>query len=246
MKQKLVFPLFVIALTALALVPMQAGSVAAQDDAASNTITVNGFGSAHAAPDVAIISVNIDTTDEDVAVAVNDANSRVEAVIASVESFDVERSDIRTENFYIYRETFYGPEGPTGDGTFHANNMLRVTARDTTVVPQMLAAVLEAGATGINGVSFTIADTSTVESEARADAVENARAKAAELAELMGVQVGEVVAIAEFGGGAGPFLDQFGFGGGGGGGAGNIGIPPIEGGALAVNVSVQVTFELVR
>lgn len=242
MKRKLVFSMFVIALTVLAVFPV--GSVAAQEPIQPNTITVNGFGSSHAAPDVAIVNVSIDTTNDDVAVAVNEANSRVEAVIASVLNFDVERSDVRTENFYIFRETFYGPEGPTGEGTFHANNVLRVTVRDTEIVPQLLAAVLEAGATGINGVSFSIADTTAVQSEARANAVENARAKAAELAELMGVQVGEVVAISELSGGGNIPFPEFGFGGGGG-GAG-VGAPPIEGGALTISVNVQVTFELVR
>jgi uncharacterized protein YggE len=245
MKQKLVLPLLLMALLALALFPINAGSVAAQDDDAINTITVNGFGTAHAAPDVAIVSVTIDTTNDDVAIAVNDANSRVEAVMASLATFDIPQADIRTDNFYIYREAFYGPEGPTGEGTFHVSNMLSVTARDTEVVSQILAAVLEAGATGINGVSFTIEDSDALESEARSSAVDEARAVAAELAALTGVSVGDVVAISELGGGGGPLFNQFGFGGGGGGGGG-IGAPPIEGGALAVSVSVQVTFELVR
>lgn len=243
MKQKLVFPALLIALV---MMSVGAGSVAAQDDDEINTITVNGFGSAHAAPDVALISVTIDTTNADVAAAVNDANSRVEAVMASLATFNIPEADIRTENFYIFRETFYGPDGPTGEGTFHVNNVLRVTARDTEAVSQMLAAVLESGATGINGVSFTIEDNAALESEARAAAVADARTVAAELAELTGVSVGDVVAIAELGGGNGPLFDQFGFGGGGGGGGAGIGAPPIEGGSLSVSVSVQVTFELIR
>jgi uncharacterized protein YggE len=241
-----VFPALLIALLALVILPVGAGSVAAQDDDEINTITVNGFGSAHAAPDVALISVTIDTSNPDVAIAVNDANSRVEAVMASLATFNIPEADIRTENFYIFRETFYGPDGPTGEGTFRVTNTLRVTARDTEAVSPILAAVLEAGATGINGVSFTIEDSDALESEARSAAVADARAVAAELAELAGVNVGDVVAIAELGGGNGPFFDQFGFGGGGGGGGAGIGAPPIEGGALTVNVNVQVTFELVR
>ena len=151
--------------------------------------------------------------------------------------------DVRTENFYIYREAFYGDQGPTGEGIFHVNNVLRITVRDTDSVPAILTAALEAGANSVNGVFFDVEDTAGLRSDARALAVENARAVAAELAELLGVQLGDVVAIREGADFSSPQYANLGVGGGGGGG---FTAPPVEGGTLGVTVNVEITFELVR
>jgi len=209
------------------------------------TISVTGTGIAYAAPDIAYVSVGVEISNADIAVALEDANSRVEAVLAALSELGIEAQDIRTENFGIYRENFYGPEGPTGEGTFRVGNYLRVTLRDTSKVSDVLKASIDAGANAINGVNFDIADREAVEKEARALAVEDARAVAEELAGLMGVSVGEVISVSDGSMPLQPFFSGFGKGGGGG-MMDAASAPPVEGGSLGVNVSVAVVFELVR
>jgi uncharacterized protein YggE len=187
----------------------------------------------------------VEVMSEDVTVAVNDANDRTNAVTAALTALGVAEGDIRTAGFYIYREQFYGPEGPTGEGQFRVSNQLEVTIRDTSLVPQAVTAMLEAGANSINNVSFNVADNAGLESQARNLAVADARAVAEELANLMGVSVGDVISVTEIPS-SGVVNPMFAGGYGGGGGGVQVAPPPIEGGSLAVLVNVEVTFAIVR
>lgn len=208
------------------------------------TISVSGSGTAYAAPDIAYVSLGVEIMNADVRAAVDDANARMEAIRAALAELGIPDADIRTENFNIYRETFYGPEGPTGEGQFRVNNAFRVTVRDINNVATVLTTALEAGANSVGGVMFDIDDRDAVESEARALAVEDARKVANELAALMGVSVGEVVSISEGTVPVTPFFDNY--GGMGGAVAQDMSNVPVEAGSLAVNVGVNITFELVR
>jgi heat shock protein HslJ len=71
-----------------------------------------------------------------------------------------------------------------------------------------LDVAIEAGANSINGVTFQIEDPSSVESDARQSAVEDARAKAEELASLTDVGIGNVVSISEVVGGNGGYYQS--------------------------------------
>src|SRR5688500_6559383 len=71
------------------------------------TISVTGEGTAYANPDIAYLSMGVEITDADVTTAVNLANERVEAIRAALEAAGIAAGDVRTENFFIYRETFY-------------------------------------------------------------------------------------------------------------------------------------------
>jgi hypothetical protein len=234
--------LVLVVLVSLLAVPAVNAQAPAE---APSFIRVTGTGTAYAPPDIAYVMGGVEVMNEDVTAAVNDANDRINAVTAALAALGVAEGDIRTVGFYIYREQFYGPEGPTGEGQFRVSNQLEVTVRDTSLVPQVVSAMLEAGANSINNVSFNVADNAGLESQARELAVADARAVAEELAGLMGVSVGEVISVTEIsGGGVVPPMYAGGYGGGGGGAP--AAPPPIEGGSLAVLVSVEVTFAIVR
>ena len=113
-----------------------------------------------------------------------------------------------------------------------------MTVRDLTQVGAVLAAAVEAGANSISGVTFSIADTTALEATAREKAVEDATARAQSLAQLSGVELGEVVAISEVYGGPGlVFYEPGGLAGGGGG-------APLQSGQLEAHMQVQVSFAI--
>ena len=82
-------------------------------------------------------------------------------------------------------------------GVYRVNNMVQVTLRDMAAVGDVIDAAVEAGANNVWGVSFDLENTDALEEQAREAAVNNARARAESLAELNGVEVGEVIAISE-------------------------------------------------
>jgi len=117
---------------------------------------------------------------------------------------------------------------------------VRVTVRDIENVPAVLNAAIDAGATNIYGLNFAIEDSDALASEARAEALDDARQRAGELAGLAEVELGDIISIVEIQGGFDPFnqtaLEARGLGGGGG--------AAIEPGQLSVNVQLRVTFRI--
>jgi len=233
-----------VVLVILALFSVAGGGiVSAQTNSGigpANSISVSGSGQASGTPDVAYINLGVDTVDPDVGAAVDNASTEMAAIIAAISDTGVEAKDIQTTNFNVYPEDRYDQNGqPTGERVYHVQNSLTVTVRDISSVGTVIEAGLGAGADSINGLNFGIADTTTLEQEARVNAVADARQRAAQLAEAFGVSVGEPIIISEVTGGYFPppipLLARDSAGGGG---------PQITPGQLQVNVQVNVTFAL--
>jgi len=121
-------------------------------------------------------------------------------------------------------------------GAYRVSNMLRVTVRNLEQVGELLDAVVEVGANQMYGVTFTVSDDQEWESEAREKAMDDAKARAEELAGLAGVELGEVLSVSEVVGGMlVPTAVEMAVGRGGG------GIAP---GELEFSTRIQVTFAI--
>jgi uncharacterized protein YggE len=190
------------------------GEVAAQGDTAietgyspAQTITVVGQGTTRVEPDIARVTVGVETSAETIAEAVVQNEAQMQAVLAALEEAGITKKDIQTTNFSISLDRYPEPVVSTNVDqalpVYRVSNMVNVTIRDLEMVGAVLDAVIEAGANNIWGVSFTIEDPSEAQAEARADAVDNARERAEALAELSGVELGPVMAVSEVLGGGG-------------------------------------------
>ena len=116
----------------------------------------------------------------------------------------VEEKDIQTSNFSVNLirdvERFPMPESVEGEEEqtrYRVSNMVQVTVWDIEKVSELLDAAINAGANNIWGITFTISETESLESEARAKAMQDARARAEELATLAGVSLGRIVSVSE-------------------------------------------------
>jgi uncharacterized protein len=115
-----------------------------------------------------------------------------------------------------------------------------VIIRNIDDIGTVLNAAIEAGANNIFGVNFAVDDITQIRTQARNDAVQNARDRAEELAGLTGTQIGRVISISEVIGQPGipPFaaaqMMADGLGGAG----------PIAPGQLQITERIQVTYEL--
>ncbi len=241
-KQNSLIAFALIALLALAL--SACGAVEAQTTTGGNAvtggITVVGHGEAIGAPDQAQIQVGVETLAETVAAATADNEATVRAILDALAEAGIASEDIQTVNYSVWPEQRYSETGPAGIVGYRVNNQVNVTVRDISKVSEVLVAVTDAGANSIYGINFTVADPAALEAEAREAAIADARARAASLAGLTEVELGEVVAISEVIGQPPIFLE-----GRGAGGASldtaNISIAP---GQYTFNVQVQVTFAI--
>jgi uncharacterized protein len=204
------------------------------------TITVIGTGSANGVPDTVYISFGVDRFDRDIDSAVTGARETLRSIVAAVREAGVEERDIQTAYYNVFPEERFDPStgAATGERQFRVSLGISVTVRNVDNATPTITAALNAGATSVQNLSFGIADTRPLQSEARTAAVADARARAQELATIFGVTLGDVVTINEsFGGGAIPYdsarMDS--------GMGGNNQIVP---GQLGITSSVQVTFAI--
>src|SRR5688572_18790254 len=93
------------------------------------------------------------------------------------------------------------PARPASMLVYRVSNMLHITVRQIASVGDVLARAVEAGANQAWGVSFDIDDPEPLASKSRAEAIEDARKQANELAKLAGVKLGRVVSVMDEEGG---------------------------------------------
>ena len=208
-----------------------------------NTITVSGIGTASGEPDVAFIELGVEMSNADLATAYAEAAETMQQVIAALADYGIDRDDIRTSSVNGYPQDVYNPEtGMPGDRTYRVSNIVRITVRNVADVEPVINEAVNAGANSIYNFNFGILDTETLEEEARLEAVSNARSRAEQLADALGVTVGRPVVISESYGQSNPVLPyERGLGGGGFDMASSM---PVASGLLDVTVQILVTFEL--
>ena len=223
---------FIVALLAVSLVGCAAAAKAApavSDSTSGNvprTITVVGVGEVSLVPDTAEINVGAEARASTVSEAKAEVERQITAIVAALQGIGIDEKDIQTSNFSIYYEqdpvpvvrTEIAGTSPAEEsrGGYRVSNMLRVTIRNVDLAGDVLDAVVEAGANQIYGVTFTVSDETLWQSQAREKAMADAQARAAELAGLANVELGEVLSVSEVIGSASvPMMAERAFGGGG-------------------------------
>jgi|SRR5690554_1837112 uncharacterized protein YggE len=231
--------LMLLAVALLVAIPVLGGAAPAlaQDPPeGERSITVTGYGVAYGSPDIARVGLGVETSNTDVQVALEETNEKLEAVLAVLREAGIADADIQTNYFSIYQDYYGGsPEG-RGEPTYRVASSVNVRVRDTSMVGQLIADAVNAGANIVNFVEFAILDRGALEAEARDLAIEDAQARAEEIAEALGLTVGEPLRVVE-GSQYGIPYENYGRGG-----AGGASVSPIEQGVLSVNMAITVTF----
>lgn len=205
-------------------------------------LVVVGSGTASADPEVAQVAFGVDLRGDDPAALVDQAATDIDQAIAAALDLGVASEDIRTTGYSLWVETIYDPETgtPTGETVYHLSHYVEVSLRELDRVGELLAQVVEAGVNAVTGVSFTVDDPEALMEQARQLALEDARTRAAAMAEALDITLGTPTLVME-GAGAVPFLASGGMGGGGG---YEVAAPSVSPGTFSVSVSVQVVYEI--
>ena len=165
----------------------------------ADTVTVIGTGRANVTPDRFSFNVGVQTVAPTVDDAVAENNRRVAAVIAALKRAGAQDKDIQTSQFSIYPQQNY-QEGklPSIVGYQVSNN---VTVRSDKVADagRLLGVAVGAGVNHSSGINFEVADPSRGRNEGMRAAFDDARAKAALLAQAAGRTLGPAIVISEGG-----------------------------------------------
>ena len=191
------------ALLILALSLLAAGCVTrlAGPGAEDDVLAVTGLGRFSTAPDVASLTLGVESQAATLAEATADAARRMGAVVARVKSFGVADADITTVAYSVDPRTA-PPDPIRRDETprivgYRVTNVAQVTVRKLADAGPILDAAIAAGANTVRGIRFTLADPSAAQAQARASAVADALGKARQLATAAGVKLGPVLSIRE-------------------------------------------------
>jgi uncharacterized protein YggE len=231
-------------LAALVISGCNATSQQADTDEASvrETISVSGFGEMVGVPDIATVELGVETEAPEVAQAIESSNQIVEQVTQALLGAGVAANDIQSTRFNVWREEGFDrlTGQPTDEVTFHVDSTVRVTVRDIDQISSTIQTGLDAGANNVFGLNFGIDDTAELEAEARLLALDDAKDRAQQHADALGLTLGDPIAVSELVGGTtfgavseAAFLRGLGGGGGG---------PPLSPGELNVGVQVDVMY----
>lgn len=165
---------------------------------APRTLTVVGEGEVTADPDLAVLTLAVETEAAQAAEASRRNAEITERVLAAVRPLLGERGELGTAGYSLYPE-YEAPsperqqEGPRIRG-YRASNEVRVELRDLARVGRVIDAAIAAGANRVAGLSFSLEERAPHVREALAEAGRAVRAEAEAAAAALGVRLGPVLA----------------------------------------------------
>ena len=199
-------PLTLSVAAAALTVPAIAAAAPQIDIAATGPVVeLNVFESVEVAPDLVTIGAGVTTDALTATEALRQNSAEMQKVIARIKASGVAEKDIQTTGInlnarYDYdqqtqRQVFRG---------YQASNRVNVILRKIDDTGRVLDALVEAGATDLNGPNFSIDDDTAAKDAARKRAVERANAQARAYAAMLGYQNVRVLSISEAMQGMGP------------------------------------------
>ncbi len=163
-----------------------------QETEAQREITVTGTAELTTTPDVAKLTLGVTTGPQPTAErAIELLAERFNAVLAAVKKQGIEEDDLKTFNVSINPSYDY-TDGRQELRGFEARESIEVTIRDLDTIGDVLSVSVLEGVNQAGNIQFSIDDPDELEQQAQAEAIDDAKAKAKDLAKQLGVSLGNV------------------------------------------------------
>lgn len=205
-----------------------------------NTITVTGNSINSVKNELAQFSLNIDSSNPDKAMAVENTNTKGSVIIDAIKNFGIPEEDIKTINMNVYQQDKY--DGTTYvKGDWFAGMGLEVKVRDASLAASFSELLSTLELSSFYGPNFMVDDSKLDQTDPLKSALMDAEEKAMTVATAMNKKLGEVVYFIEDSSSynAYPMMDRSAMGGFGGGGGAEM-LP----GTTQTYKSVTVTYKL--
>jgi len=236
--------LALLAATALAVPAHTLAAAEIEIEATGPVVELSVFESVAVAPDIATIGAGVSTEAPTATTALRQNSAEMQKVIAKIKAQGVADKDIQTTGItlnaiYDYdqearRQVFRG---------YQVSNRVNVILRQIDAAGTVLDALVAAGATDLNGPSFSIENDEPAKDAARKRAVERAQARVQAYAGMLGYDGAKVLAISEAIEGRGPMpemammrmrADSA------------AAAPPVQPGMVTTGISITIKYELVK
>ncbi len=175
--------------------------VAAQASPIMGTaLTVSAFGEVRTAPDMATVTLGVQTQGATAAEASAANAVRMNAMMAALRRAGIADRDIQTSGLNLNPQYVYEQNQPPRLNGYNANNQVTVRVMDLARLGATLDAAVGAGANEVQGVGFGLRNPAAAEDEARRRAVAALQAKSAVYAQATGTRVVRLISLSEGGG----------------------------------------------
>lgn len=168
------------------------------------TVTVSGTGRAIVTPDRFTFSVGVTTVAPTVEEAITENNRRTASVIAALKRAGAQDRDIQTSQFSIHPQQDYQQGKLPRILGYQVSNNVTVRSEKINDAGRLLGVAVAAGVNNSSGINFEVSDPARGRDLGLKAAFDDARAKAALLAQAAGRTLGRAVTITEGGQGVPP------------------------------------------
>jgi uncharacterized protein YggE len=209
----------------------------------ATTLNLSASGESKVTPDLATITLGVQTDGATAAGAMSANAVQMNKVIAALKKAGIAERDIQTSTLNVNPQYVYVENKPPRLNGYQASNQVTIQVRDLAKLGQTVDASVNAGATNVGGISFGLQDPQAAEDAARLDAVKALQAKADLYAGATGYRIVRLVSLGE-GGGYTPAppmpmyamakMERA------------ADSSPVSAGELKVRVDVSATYELVK
>ncbi len=153
-------------------------------------VRASGEATVDATPDQAEVSIGVSNQQKTAQAAAADNANHTTAVVNAVKALVGHGDEVKTQQYSVNPAYSYPkPGGSPVIDSYNANNTVHVTLHDLSSVGKVIDAAMQAGATNVNGVSFTLKNDETVRQQALAMAAQKARANAEVIAKALGLRI---------------------------------------------------------
>ncbi len=185
-------------LTAMALtLGMHTAVFGAEPQMQAGSITVNGSGMVAVKPDLATIHLYVEHTAKTAADAQKQVNTDVAKVIAALQKLGATKEDIKTSQLSVHPSYQYEENGNRTLLGYRAYTSVDAKTRDIDQAGKWMDVGLHAGATGTDGVTFSLEDMAQHYNKALQEAVRVAQSSAQAIANAYGKTLKDVAAVME-------------------------------------------------
>lgn len=147
-----------------------------------NTIAVSGMAEQEVAPDMAYIDVGINVRADDAETARTQEAQIVSQIRRALLGLAITDNDLQNTSYYLYQEYKVDRNGVRTADKYVLDSSIKVTVKDLDKLSQVIDNVVEAGATNISNITYALSTQNIIQRQLLATAVENARDKAAVVA----------------------------------------------------------------
>lgn len=166
----------------------------------ATTLSLSATGDVKARPDMATLSLGVDTQGRTAGEALARNRERMNATLAALRAQGLAERDLQTSDLSLAAQYTSVPHQAPRISGYDATNSVTVTVRDLSRLGGVVDAVVASGANNVGDIGFGLQNPRAAQDEARRAAVVALQARAELYAQAIGRRIGRLVNLTETGG----------------------------------------------